>query len=510
MSQKKDLFKIIQNKKEEKIKSSKNKSDQQNRVQHSPGGIKGRWILNSVSLIVGILSAIVLVIAVGITSYYYSNISQNVLNRASTTANFFNNYLAKNYDQFYSNAEKYVNEFDLKDKVELQIIDQRGTVFLSSSGFAAGMVPVTGDVSQSMKDKKTIAWTGKDVSSNERVMSVTSPIFSNGNLVGGVRYITSLEIAEKQIATIIFGAILLCILFLLLVIISSRYFIKSIVEPVKKINVIAKEIAAGRYGMRLNKIYDDEIGELCDTINYMSDEISHAERIKNDFISSVSHELRTPLTAIAGWSETLLACSAEDPEQVIQGLNIIQKESSRLTQMVEELLDFTRIESGDLKLTVETFDLANELYEAVYMYSNLLERENIELDYQTTNESMFINGDRHRLKQVFLNIIDNAAKYGKIGGKIQVKSFADDNSIVVSVRDFGAGIPENELPFVKQKFYKGSSKQRGSGIGLAVSEEIVNMHGGTLTIESTVGVGTLVVITLPPLVKQENRRIEEI
>ena len=256
--------------------------------------------------------------------------------------------------------------------------------------------------------------------------------------------------------------------------------------------------------MRLQKTYDDEIGELCDTINYMSDEISRAERMKNDFISSVSHELRTPLTAIGGWSETLLAGGGEDPEEVMQGLTIIQKEAGRLTRMVEELLDFARIESGRMKLEIETFDMSIELYETVYMYENLLKKSGIRLLYdEDVDANYYINGDRHRMKQVFLNILDNAAKYGGDGKQIDIDLKRDGGNIVASVRDYGQGIPEAELPFVKEKFYKGSSKQRGSGIGLAVTEEIVSMHGGTLDIASEVGKGTTVTVTMPSAKSEE-------
>ena len=231
----------------------------------------------------------------------------------------------------------------------------------------------------------------------------------------------------------------------------------------------------------------------------MSDEIAKAERIKNEFISSVSHELRTPLTAIAGWSETLTSMGAQNPEDVMLGLDIIQKESRRLTQMVEELLDFARMESGRMTLNIEIFDISRELYEAVYMYENLLQSSGMTLHYKKEPDSYIVSGDRHRMKQVFLNVIDNAAKYGMSGGKIEISLYRQENTIVICVRDWGNGIPEAELPFVKEKFYKGSSKQRGSGIGLAVTDEIVKMHNGSLDITSRVGAGTAVYIKIPAL-----------
>ena len=324
------------------------------------------------------------------------------------------------------------------------------------------------------------------------------------NVLGSVRYIVSLELGNRQL--LIFSVLMLLfgLAIVFFVMLSSTYFVNTIVSPVAEIGRAARRIALGDYDFRIEKKYDDEIGDLCDTINYMSDEISRAERMKNDFISSVSHELRTPLTAIGGWSETLLAGGGEDPEEVMQGLTIIQKEAGRLTRMVEELLDFARIESGRMKLEIETFDMSIELYEAVYMYENLLKKSGIRLLYdEDVDANYYINGDRHRMKQVFLNILDNAAKYGGDGKQIDIDLKRNGGNIVASVRDYGQGIPEAELPFVKEKFYKGSSKQRGSGIGLAVTEEIVSMHGGTLDIASEVGKGTTVTVTLPSAKSEE-------
>ena len=475
------------------------------KVLHSPGGIKGRWMMNSLSFVLVILAAVVILVTVGVSGYYYASVRDNLTSRATLKAETYHKYFTETYDQFYAQAESDVSTFSEQEKLEMQFLDRNGRILLSTSALTGGGMASTEDAAQALSTQKTAVFPGRDPLTDERVMSVTTPLLSSrGELIGGVRFITSLRIVERQIWIIIGIVILACLVFLMLVVASNSYFVKSIVDPVLKINTIAKEIAAGRYGVRLQKTYDDEIGELCDTINYMSDEISRAERMKNDFISSVSHELRTPLTAIGGWSETLLAGGGEDPEEVMQGLTIIQKEAGRLTRMVEELLDFARIESGRMKLEVELFDLSIELYEAVYMYENLLQKSGIRLSYdEDVDANYYINGDRHRMKQVFLNILDNAAKYGADGKKIDISLRREGGKIVASVRDYGQGIPEAELPFVKEKFYKGSSKQRGSGIGLAVTDEIVALHGGTLDIASTLGAGTTVTVTLPAAEAEE-------
>lgn len=274
------------------------------------------------------------------------------------------------------------------------------------------------------------------------------------------------------------------------------HFIRTISSPVRALDAMARRISEGSYGIQAEKPGDDELGDLFDSINQMSSQIARGERIQTEFISSVSHELRTPLTAITGWAETL-SYDENIRGDSRRGIQIISREASRLTKMVEELLEFTRIQGGRFKLDMQRLDIGPELEDAVFTYEKLLSGDGTELEYEPMDGNVpLIDGDPERLKQVFLNILDNAAKYGK-GNKIIVSFLWNSEELIIKVRDHGPGIPENELPHVKERFYKGSGKERGSGIGLAVCDEIISRHLGSLNIENAGGGGVLVTIRLP-------------
>ena len=311
-----------------------------------------------------------------------------------------------------------------------------------------------------------------------------------------MRYVTSMSAVTRELLITVGVALGLLIVGVGMVYVSNMVFINNVVEPVAEVTETAKRIAGGSYGTQMENHYRDEIGQLIDAINNMSAQISKSEKVKSEFISSVSHELRTPLTAINGWGETLL--EDDDPQQLRRGVGIILKESRRLTNMVEELLDFSKMQDGRFTLNIEPVDVQAEFEDTIYTYMELFKQDNIELHYEGSDE-LFppIPSDPERLKQVFCNVLDNAAKHGGGGRRIDAAVTAGAGNIVIKVRDYGPGIPEAELPFVKQKFYKGSSKARGSGIGLAVCDEIIRLHEGTFSIGNAEGGGCLVTITLP-------------
>jgi signal transduction histidine kinase len=287
------------------------------------------------------------------------------------------------------------------------------------------------------------------------------------------------------------GAALILALWLL----GSAY-VRHVTDTLTALTDFAKRITDGSFGLKTDAVGEDELGRLAGEINDLSEAVARSEKLQTEFISSVSHELRTPLTAIGGWAETLMYDEAIRGDSR-RGVEIIGRETGRLTKMVEELLEFTRIQDGRFRLNVERMDIGAEVEDAIFTYSRLMQREQISLRYDGAEDLPAIEGDPERLRQVLLNLLDNAVKYGHDGGGIEVSLGAADGWVRIAVRDHGPGIPTGELPRVKEKFYKGSGKERGSGIGLAVCEEIVTRHGGRLTIENAPDGGVLATVLLP-------------
>ena len=463
------------------------------------GGIRGRWMVNSIVAIVLIAIVAILAFSAAMSNYYYTSLRTGLEAKAQTATEFFTSYVSKTYTDYYDSAYRYTEMFEDKDTLELQFVNTRGKVEASSYGrLSAGYSPGTADISQALEDGIISFWEGKNPSTGERVLSVSAPIkYPDGSIVGAMRYVTSLKLVDRQLAEVTLVASGIGFLVVLIVFVSNTYFIRTITDPISSLTALAKQIAEGSYGIQAEKRYDDEIGQLTDAINEMSVKISLSEKMQTEFISSVSHELRTPLTAITGWSETL-AYDHEIRDESQRGIAIITREAARLTKMVEELLEFTRIQDGRFNLSIELIDIEAEIEDCLFAYSELLKQAELKLDYtQPEREIPLILGDAERLRQVVLNILDNASKYGKAGGKITVELERRGDYVVFSVRDYGPGIPEEELPFVKKMFYKGSSKERGSGIGLAVCDEIVSRHGGNLIIGNAEGGGVDVTVRLP-------------
>lgn len=462
-------------------------------------GITKRWVINTLGVILIILFVLVIAFTIVVQGFYYNGIFQTLNGRSTELVNIFNDS-----SNFIETARDYVENFPDKELMELMVIDSSGDVIITSTGFTPDNSQPMPDYEQALNSKEHFAdWHGK-LTSGENVMSLTRIISdAEGNSVGAIRYMVSLEEADRKIFLAISAVCLVGMLIIFFIFVSSTYFLRSIVRPVREIRDIARKIAQGDFNARIDKFYDDEIGDLCDTINYMAGELGTADKMKNDFISSVSHELRTPLTAIKGWAETMQLDGCKNQKTIEKGISIIVKEAERLNGIVEEVLDFSRIQDDRMILMMDKIDILAELDESIYMQRERATSENKHIVYEEPEILPAVLGDRNRLRQVFINIIDNALKYSEEGGVVTINVHLTDDNIVITISDNGCGIPAEHLPKVKQKFYKANQTVRGSGIGLAVADEIMKLHKGSLEIDSTEGVGTIVTITIP-IIKDEN------
>lgn len=390
-----------------------------------------------------------------------------------------------------------VEQFEEKDKFEFMLLDQNGVVLATSSGIINENLTDGTDYYRALVSSDGIGRAIFRTPDGERVMAVTALVPYDAGNITAMRLVTSLTLADRQwwnLVLISGGVVLVALGFALW---SGLFFVRSIVRPLGQVESIANRIAGGDLQTRLpDTRYDDEIGRLCRTINEMAEHLTETERMKNEFISSVSHELRTPLTSIKGWVETIGAIRDPGDENYRKGLEVIGAETDRLYAMVEELLDFSRLQNG-ISLDCQVLDLVAEATDAALFVEGRIRQEGLRLVYEEPPEPFPVWADPARLRQVFINVLDNAIKYSPPGGSVFLTLTRSASSVTVSVRDQGRGISPEDLEKVKVKFFKGKNSVRGSGIGLAVVDAIVTALGGTVDITSTLGQGTTVLITLP-------------
>lgn len=328
-------------------------------------------------------------------------------------------------------------------------------------------------------------------------MSVSAPLYQGGEVNGVIRYTTSVEAVNQRVNEYLISAYIIGLIILLLALYLSTLMSNRVIRPIYELKDVADSIAAGDLSARARQYDRDEVGELAETINYMAEEIKKTENLKNDFISSVSHELRTPLTSIKGWSETILTGNINNTEETKLGLEIISRESERLSGLVEHLLDFSKLEANRIQLSPVDFNIV-ELVERVFKQLSIhLKRHSISYGIHYDKKELIIYGDKNRLRQVLINILDNAIKFTPDYGRIDCQIHQDDRGLSIDLADNGSGIAPEHLAKIEEQFYKIDPNTVGSGLGLAITKRIVGLHGGELNIESQLNRGTTVKIYLP-------------
>ncbi len=455
-------------------------------------GIRGRLTANFMIVILVSVAILEVLLIYTVQQNYYGSLKGNLTNQVKISADMYSRYYSDTSleDNILYNVDAFWNQ----SNAEVEIIDREGKIVMDSLGMIPGPEEPTDDIQDALNNRLG-EWVGR--LNGQKVMSVAYPLKSDGQIVGALRLIASTDAIDKDIRDTMQIFIAIGLFVVLLVGLLSVFLANTILVPLKEVTAVAESMAAGNFQIRSRRKRDDEIGKLSDTLNYMADEITKREKLKNDFISSVSHELRTPLTSIMGWAITLQNEKFQQREMLNDGLGIIAKESERLTQMVEELLDFSKFVSGRIKLEYESVNLVDLLEHIRKQLMPRAVRENIDFTVAYPENLPDLPADSNRLKQLFINILDNALNFTAAGGFVRFRTEVGEKDYTFTISDSGCGIAAGDLPMVKEKFYKGNSSHSKNGIGLSICEEIVTLMKGRLEISSEVNVGTTVVVTLP-------------
>ena len=466
-------------------------------------GITRRWLCGSLLMTVLLVLLVEGMFLYSCTRSYYNSVQQTMYRRFSSISGQLKMYTGDTAQKASASRSvalrRMVEQFSDKVKYEFMLLDSYGSVIASSSGTDAEGILTSADFEQAQETGDGMGVAIYRTDSSEMVMAVCCLVPYAAEDVAAMRLVTSLTLVQNQLKNVFLISIVVVITILGFTVASGLYFVRSIVVPLGQVERTAASIARGELDVRLPVTGDarDEVDRLRGTINRMAEGLEETEKMKNEFISSVSHELRTPLTSIRGWVETLRTLDDPEDENYRKGLEIINNETARLYNMVEELLDFSRLQNGRLKMSCHPLDLVAELTDAVLFCEARIQREGLLLSYSEPEEMIPVYADPNRLRQVFINILDNAIKYSAPGGRITVKIWQGEYKAFIEIIDQGRGIPPEDLENVKTKFYKGSNSVRGSGIGLALVDSIMTALDGTLDLKSTLGRGTVVTLGLP-------------
>ncbi|MCM3595636.1 HAMP domain-containing histidine kinase [Metabacillus idriensis] len=450
--------------------------------------MKRKVILYFTIIIILTLSLVMAVFGVALTKYYYQGIANTFQNHVKAVDPFWEKGIELHYGSLEDYSDLVIKNYQY-DGAELQLLNVDGELIQSSTGYYEEQ---TYKLDPDVFSYKTIY---KKEEIGQSVLAVYTPLILDGQIVGILRYVSSLTLVQEVITSLLEYGLLISLGVALIVFLISLRLTDSIVKPVNEIILVTEEMSKGHFEQRIKEDFPYEIGEMARTLNYMAEEIVKTERMKNDFISSISHELRTPLTGIKGWAETMRLPDGLSKEETEFGLQMINSESERLMNLVEDLLDFSRYESNRVTFIRTVVEFDTLIKEVSFQLQKKASEKNVQIKLECM--PVLINADGDKIRQVLINLLDNAIKFSKSGSDIQIFQYLQGDMVVLKILDQGIGVQQDKLDYILDSFYKVDEKSVGTGLGLAITRNIVMKHGGTIEVQSEYGRGTTIMVRLP-------------
>ncbi len=381
------------------------------------------------------------------------------------------------------------------------VLDENGNT-ISSSGDEV-IVSVKPEIAQPVLKGETKKFIGNlGGLFNITMLTVAKPIMMDENVYGAV--FVNLPIPEiHEIRSYVFKIFLITTCIVVLIALLFTYIISGkMTKPIKAINNVAKSIAGGDFARRVSVNAENEIGELSETFNQMADSIEQLEHVRRSFIANVSHELRTPMTTITGFVEGIMDGTIP-PERHSQYLAIVLDESKRLSRLVTDLLDVSKMEQGEFPLEMREFDINEMIRLNIIKSEKRITEKDIQLTVSFQTENQMVIADKDSIQRVITNLMDNAIKFTEPGGFMDVRTGLNGGKVFVAIQNSGIGIAKSELTHVFDRFYKTdksrSQDKSGAGLGLYIVKNIIQSHGENIWAESEQGEFARFNFTLKPV-----------
>ena len=325
-----------------------------------------------------------------------------------------------------------------------------------------------------------------DSESGVAVMAFSAPLSVNGTVVGALFINVDMSIINQTLRQVYFDFFLSATISVLVIFLAGSYITARMTKPIEDMNHIVRRFTSGEFSARVATLSQDEIGELGVSFNRMADELNRLEQARRSFVANVSHEMRSPLTSMRGFLEAI-SDGTIPPEERQKYLDIVLEENKRMTNMVNDLLDLAKIESGQLELSYTSFDINELILRVLVTFETKIAEKNIEISLDFKQERCYASADKEQLVLVIRNLIDNAIKFMPQDGELKLSTGYDRREARVSIADSGAGIVDEDLPFIFDRFYKAEkahtpSSTAGTGIGLSLVRRIIEQHGKHIVI----------------------------
>lgn len=400
--------------------------------------------------------------------------------------------------QYFADSESHVAVYlkhlsELTDDLRVYLFDISGNLLVAGEAYEGDTFTSTNlsekVVSTLKKEGKLDGYDKMDGALTEKYLYSVRPVYADqtNKVVGYVYACSSAEDLNVIIGSTV-KTILLAALWVFLAALVGVYFMSErIIGPLKHMSRAAKSYASGNFDIRIPVHGSDEVAELAVSFNQMATELQNLENMRRSFLANVSHDLKTPMTTIAGFIDAILS-GAIPPENRDEYLERIKSEVLRLSRLVRQLLDISRIQAGDRKLEPTTFDICEVARQIVLSFEQKIEEKRLDVEFECERDNMNVIADKDSIHQILYNICDNAVKFSRTGGKYRINITEKDKKVHVYVYNEGQGIDKEDLPFVFERFYK-SDKSRGLdksgvGLGLYIAKTIIDAHRETITVDS--------------------------